>query len=82
MQNEYDYLMSCDKKEELFGIIKECYYKEKNMNLPIYGIPGHLDNHRTTKKDISKGTDKLPLAKYRLIAEDTFQEAEEVKEVK
>ena len=50
--NEYDYFISCEKLDELFEKVKECYFKETDKNLPIYGVPGKVENYRTTKKDI------------------------------
>ena len=79
--NEYDYFIQCDKIDELFEKVKECYFKETQKNLPIYGVPGKVENYRTTKRDIQKGTDKrIPDQQYRLTAEDVFVE-EEKKEI-
>ena len=43
--NEYDYLIHCEKIDELFEKIKECYFKETDKNLPIYGVPGKVENY-------------------------------------
>ena len=54
VNDEYDYLFrSKDKRQEIIDAIKFVYFKSKNQNLPVYGIPDKLsDKHMTTKKQI------------------------------
>ena len=70
VENEYDYTFICDKREELFDHLKECYFNIKNENLPIYGVPGNVSQYATTKKDVKADIVKQPPDSFRLRAED------------
>jgi len=37
--------------------LKWVYWKENNLNLPVYGVPDKLKEYATSKKDISKGSE-------------------------
>ena len=52
VKDEYDYRFVCDKREELFDHLKECYFNLMNENLPIFGVPGKVKEFSTSKKDI------------------------------
>lgn len=42
VKDEYDYRFTCEKREELFEHLKECYFNMMNDNLPIFGVPGNV----------------------------------------
>ena len=73
VKNEYDYRFTCEKREELFDALKECYFQLMNENLPIFGVPGKVAEFATSKKDIEKGIEKQPPDSYRLRNEDLFE---------
>ena len=73
VKNEYDYRFVCEKREELFSHLKECYFTLMNENLPIYGVPGKVKEFSTSKKDIKAGCEKQPPEGYRLRNEDLFE---------
>ena len=73
VKDEYDYRFVCEKREELFSHIKECYFTLMNENLPIYGVPGKVKEFSTSKKDIKGGLERQPPEGYRLRNEDLFE---------
>lgn len=77
VENEYDYEFVCKKRMKLFKAIKECYFALMNKNLPVYGVPGQLDEYLTTKSDLKKGEQRLPPQKYLCIDEEAFMPIKE-----
>ena len=77
VKDEYDYRFTCEKREELFDHLKECYFNIQNENLPIYGVPGKVKEFSTSKKDIKAGQEKQPPESYRLRNEDLFEPVRE-----
>ena len=77
VKDEYDYRFVCDKREELFDHLKECYFNLMNENLPIFGVPGKVKEFSTSKKDIKEGREKQPPDSYRLRNEDLFEPLKE-----
>ena len=73
VKDEYDYRFTCEKREELFNALKECWFNLMNENLPIYGVPGNVKQFATGKKDIKQGVEKQPPASYLLRNEDMFE---------
>ena len=60
VRNAYDYRFICELRDELFEQIKACYFHLMNDNLPVYGIPGKLAQHATSKNDAKAKIDKIP----------------------
>lgn len=54
VKGEYDYRFICDQRDEMFEQIKACYFHLNNENLPVYGVPGKLKQHCTSKADANK----------------------------
>ena len=73
VKGEYDYRFICDLRDEMFEQIKACYFHLMNENLPVYGVPGKLKQHCTSKQDAKSGQDKLPPDSYRLRNEDLYE---------
>ena len=73
VEDEYDYIIISKRREELMNKIKECYFKIKNKNLPIYGINGSISKYLTTKIDLQNGMERLPKTEFRLNEEDTLK---------
>lgn len=73
VENEYDYTFICEKREELFEHLKECFFNIMNDNLPIFGVPGNVSQYATSKKDIKNDNPKQPPDSFRLRAEDLFE---------
>ena len=73
VKGEYDYRFICDLRDEMFEQIKACYFHLMNENLPVYGVPGKLKQHCTSKQDAKAATDKLPPDSYRLRNEDLYE---------
>jgi len=57
----------------MFEQIKACYFHLNNENLPVYGVPGKLKQHCTSKADANKNQDKLPPDSFRLRSEDLYE---------
>ena len=57
---DYDYRFICELRDELFEQIKACYFHLMNDNLPVYGVPGKLAQHATSKNDKKSNVDKIP----------------------
>jgi len=77
VKDEYDYRFNCEKREELFEHLKECFFNLMNENLPIFGVPGNVKEFATSKKDIKAGTEKVPPDSYRLRNEDLYEPVKE-----
>ena len=73
VKGEYDYRFICELRDEMFEQIKACYFHLMNENLPVYGVPGKLKQHCTSKQDAKASTDKLPPDSYRLRNEDLYE---------
>ena len=73
VKDEYDYRFICEWRDELFEHIKACYFHLMNANLPIFGVPGKLKDHCTSKKDAKVGIEKLPPDGYHLRSEDVYE---------
>ena len=57
------------------NVIKRCYIKIHNKNLPIYAVPNKdLRDYTTTEKDLKKGVSKHPLDSQRIFDEDLLKE--------
>ena len=80
-ENLHDYQFKSSQRDQFIYHLKECYFKIKKDNLPIYGIKGGLDKYRTPKKSKvinlrGSCTDGiLPPDQNRLIEEDVFDMA-------
>ena len=70
---EYDYRFICEMRDELFEQLKACYFHLLNTNLPVYGVPGKLAQHATSKNDMKANVDKVPPETYRLRGEDLYE---------
>ena len=70
---DYDYRFICELRDELFEQIKACYFHLMNDNLPVYGVPGKLAQHATSKNDKKANVDKIPPETYRLRGEDLYE---------
>lgn len=55
VKGEYDYRFICELRDEMFEQIKACYFHLMNENLPVYGVPGKLKQHCTSKNDAKNG---------------------------
>ena len=73
MRADYDYRFICDMRDELFEQIKACYFHLMNDNLPVYGVPGKLAAHATSKNDKKANVDKIPPETYHLRGEDLYE---------
>ena len=73
VRGEYDYRFICELRDDMFDQIKACYFHLMNENLPVYGVPGKLKQHRTSKNDAKAGLDKIPPDSFRLRAEDDYE---------
>lgn len=73
VKGEYDYRFICELRDDMFEQIKACYFHLMNENLPVYGVPGKLKGHCTSKNDAKAGQDKLPPDSFRLRAEDLYE---------
>ena len=70
---DYDYRFICEMREELFEQIKACFFHLMNENLPVYGVPGKLAQHATSKNDKKANVDKVPPENFRLRGEDLYE---------
>lgn len=73
VKSDYDYRFICELRDEMFEQIKACYFHLMNENLPVYGVPGKLKQHCTSKNDKKAGVDKLPPDSFRLRGEDLYE---------
>ena len=73
VKGEYDYRFICETMDELFEQIKACYFHLMNENLPVFGVPGKLKQHCTSKNDAKAQVDKLPPDGYRMRGEDLYE---------
>lgn len=73
VKGEYDYRFICEQRDDMFEQIKACYFHLMNENLPVYGVPGKLKAHCTSKNDAKAGIDKLPPDAFRLRGEDLYE---------
>ena len=73
VRGEYDYRFICELRDDMFEQIKACYFHLMNENLPVFGVPGKLKQHCTSKNDAKAGQDKIPPESYRLRAEDLYE---------
>ena len=73
VRGEYDYRFICELRDDMFEQIKACYFHLMNENLPVYGVPGKLKAHCTSKNDAKAGADKIPPESFRLRAEDLYE---------
>jgi hypothetical protein len=72
VKGEYDYRFICELRDELFDQIKACFFHLMNDNLPVFGVPGKLKQHCTSKNDQKQNLDKLPPDSFRLRGEDMY----------
>jgi len=62
-------------RDEIMNVIKRCYIKIHNKNLPIYAVPTKdLRDYTTTEKDFKKNVSKHPLDSHRITDEDLLKE--------
>lgn len=73
VKGEYDYRFICELRDEMFEQIKSCFFLLMNQNLPVYGVPGKLKTHCTSKNDAKAGIEKLPPDSFRLRGEDLYE---------
>lgn len=73
VRGEYDYRFICELRDDMFEQIKACYFYLMNENLPVYGVPGKLKQHCTSKQDAKANQDKLPPDSFRLRGEDLYE---------
>ena len=74
IKNEYDYRYESDFLTEIFEAIKYVYWREHNVNLPVYGVPFKLKEFHTSKKDISQGIEVNPPEEFKIPDEDIYEE--------
>ena len=55
VRGEYDYRFICELRDDMFEQIKACYFHLMNENLPVFGVPGKLKSHCTSKNDAKAG---------------------------
>ena len=51
VRGENDYRFICEMRDEFFEQTKACYFHLQNDNVPVYGVPGALKEHCTSKKN-------------------------------
>ena len=73
VKGEYDYRFICEMRDDMFEQIKACYFHLMNENLPVFGVPGKLKQHCTSKNDAKAQVDKLPPDGYRMRGEDLYE---------
>ena len=73
VKGDYDYRFICELRDEMFEQIKACFFHLMNENLPVYGVPGKLKDHCTSKKDAKTGNDRVPPDSFRLRGEDLYE---------
>ena len=80
VENEPDYRLSCDVRDNFFSVVKLAYISLKKNNLKIFGIGRSktLSDFVTTEKDVQKGNTRMPLNLARIYEEDIMSD-EEVK---
>lgn len=78
VENQPDYRISCEKRNEFIDTLKLAYITLRKDNLKIFGIPKtkSLVDFVTTERDIQKGKTRMPLALSRLTDEDLMSDAE------
>jgi len=62
-------------RKEIFDAMKWVFFNENKTNLPVYGVPDHLKDYHTSKKDISNGLEVNPQEQFRIKTEDIYSEA-------
>jgi serum/glucocorticoid-regulated kinase 2 len=75
--NEYDYRLVTDerKRDEIFLILKHCYYNALKKNIPVYGVAySHLKDFTTGKDDIKDKISRIPPKGTLLKDEDLFRD--------
>jgi hypothetical protein len=60
VKSEYDYMFESQFRKEIFDAMKWTFFQENKANLPVYGVPDHLKDYHTSKKDISNGLEVNP----------------------
>ena len=73
VRGEPDYRFICDMRDEFFEQTKACFFHLQNDNVPVYGVPGALKEHCTSKKNAQAGQDKIPPEGYRIRTEDLYE---------
>lgn len=61
-------------RKEIFDAMKWVFFTENKSNLPVYGVPDHLKDYHTSKKDISNGLEVNPQEQFRIKTEDIYSE--------
>lgn len=63
------------KRDDIFFVLKNCFYKHFGKNLPIFGVAySHLKDFTTTKKEAAKKISKKPPKGNLLKNEDIFRD--------
>lgn len=63
VKDEYDYRFECQQQDtitQIFDACKYAYWYRSGNNIPVYGLPDHLKEFSTSKKDISAGLNVIP----------------------
>ena len=52
VNEDYDYLIYSNKRDEIFGLMKMMYHNETRKNLPIYEVPADkIKSFATTESE-------------------------------
>ena len=60
INDEYDYIFDCKRREKLFTCLKQYYFKLTNKNIRIFEVKGAFRRSHTTKDDVRNGIERLP----------------------
>lgn len=74
---EYDYrfLTTERKRDDIFKVLKHCFYKIFEKNLPVFGVAySHLKDFTTSKNEAAKKISKKPPKGNLLQSEDIFRD--------
>jgi len=52
VNNDYSYSFETEYKSEIIDAIKQVYWKQNGVNLPIYGVNHDLMEYNLTKQDV------------------------------
>ena len=55
VRGENDYRFICELRDEFFEQTKACFFHLQNENVPVFGVPGTLKDHCTSKKAAKAG---------------------------
>lgn len=67
-------MFESETRDEIFEAIKHTCWSKNGKNLPVYGVPDHLKEYHTSKKDVQESREVIPDVKYRMKEEDIYPE--------